>query len=82
MLALNEVRNDFFCRYVANLKDAEAFGIKKSAIAGLAMGMIFLIIFCTYALAFWYGSKLVREDDAYTAGRMLIVSHLRKLATP
>ena len=40
------------------------------------MGLIFFIIFCCYALAFWYGSKLVREDDAYTPGVMLIASHV------
>ena len=37
------------------------------------MGLVFFIIFAVYALAFWYGAKLVREDD-YTAGRMIIVS--------
>lgn len=39
------------------------------------MAAVFLIIFCAYALAFWYGSTLVREED-YTAGDMMIVGEL------
>ena len=37
------------------------------------MGVIYFIIFACYALAFWYGSKLVREEEHYTAGVMLTV---------
>ena len=55
------------------------FGIKKGIISGGAMGLIYLIIFCTYCLAFWYGSKLVREEEAYTPGVMLIVSKSNSL---
>lgn len=60
-------------RYGKNLVDAYKYGVKKSMVSGGGMGIVFLIIFCVYALAFWYGSKLVREDEAYTAGRVLIV---------
>ena len=47
---------------------------------GAGMGAVFLVIFAVYAMAFWYGSKLVREDDNYTAGNMLIVSWTGTLA--
>ena len=52
-------------------------GIKKAAVSG-GMGIVFFFMFASYALAFWFGAKLVREDyyesHGYTAGRMLIVS--------
>ena len=60
-------------RYNKNLDNAKDFGIKKGLFAGTGMAFFFFVIFGSYALAFWYGGKLVREDD-YTAGRMLIVS--------
>lgn len=37
--------------------------------------MTFFVIFLTYALAFWYGGKLTRDEpDNYTVGIMLVVS--------
>lgn len=60
-------------RYNANLRDARKFGVKKTTASGGGMGMIYFIIFACYALAFWYGSKLVREEEHYTAGVMLTV---------
>jgi len=61
------------CRYGKNLVQAKEYGIKKGIISGAGMGFLFLVFFSTYALAFWYGGKLVREEG-YTVGRMLIVS--------
>lgn len=61
-------------RYNVHLGDARSFGIKKSMIAGTGMGFVFFVIFLVYALAFWYGAKLVREDPHYTVGKMIIVS--------
>lgn len=40
------------------------------------MGSVFFVIFAVYAVAFWYGSKLVREDPDYGVGNMLIVRAL------
>jgi len=60
-------------RYTKNLASAKDFGIRKGVFAGAGMGFFFLVIFASYALAFWYGGKLIR-DEGYTAGRMLIVS--------
>jgi len=67
----------YCCRYSKNLVHANDYGIQKGIITGAGMGLLMLIIFGAYALAFWYGGKLVREDD-YTAGRMLLVSILLK----
>lgn len=48
----------FYCRYNANLKEAKSYGIKKSMVNGGGMGVTYIVIFCTYALAFWYGGGL------------------------
>ena len=58
---------------------AKNFGVKKSMIGGLGTGIIYGVLFCTYGLAFWYGSRLVREsleenNDDYTAGTMITVN--------
>ena len=49
-------------------------GIKKGGSSGLWYGVMMFSIYCVYGLSFWYGSKLVREDDDYTPGIMLTVS--------
>ena len=64
-------------RYGKNLIEARTFGIRKGIVAGVGMGMVFGILFSTYALAFWYGGKLTRDEPGnYTIGVMLIVSVL------
>lgn len=59
-------------RYRTNLEDAKNVGIKKALSANLSMGFAFLIIYASYALAFWYGSKLIL-DEGYTIGKVLTV---------
>ena len=66
----------FFCRYYNNLGTAQAFGIKKGFTNGASMGFIWFVIFGCYALGFWYGGKLVREDDDYSVATMIIVSQM------
>ena len=45
----------FLClsRYGMQLKNARNVGIKKSFFSSLAIGSLYLIIFCTFALGFW-----------------------------
>lgn len=38
------------------------------------MGLVYLVVFCSYGLGFWYGSKLIREDSDYGVSNVLIVS--------
>ncbi len=65
----------FTVRYSTNLVEAKDFGIRKGLLNGVAMGLIFLVMFGTYGLAFWYGSQLViAENEPYSAGTLLIVS--------
>ena len=66
----------FVCRYNNNLRDAKKMGIKKGVISGGYNGLFYLVFFSIYALAFWYGANLVREEPSnYTVGSMLVVSY-------
>ncbi|XP_078279293.1 ATP-dependent translocase ABCB1-like [Rhinoraja longicauda] len=61
-------------KYKVNLKQAKELGVKKSITTNISIGVSQFLIFCTYALAFWYGSKLVvDEPENYTVGRVLII---------
>ncbi|NXU10625.1 ABCBB protein, partial [Pardalotus punctatus] len=59
-------------RYDKNLVFAQHWGIRKGIIMGLFTGYMWFIIFLSYALAFWYGSKLVLEEE-YSPGTLLQV---------
>uniref|UniRef100_A0A669QCF3 Bile salt export pump n=1 Tax=Phasianus colchicus TaxID=9054 RepID=A0A669QCF3_PHACC len=60
-------------RYDKNLVYAQHWGIRKGIIMGVFSGYMWFVIFLCYALAFWYGSKLVLEDDEYSPGTLLQV---------
>ncbi|KAM4736476.1 ATP-dependent translocase ABCB1 isoform 1-T2 [Anableps anableps] len=59
-------------RYHKNLEDAKSMGIRKAISANIAMGFTFLMIYLSYALAFWYGSTLILSGE-YTIGSVLTV---------
>uniref|UniRef100_A0A673IZL8 ATP-binding cassette, sub-family B (MDR/TAP), member 5 n=1 Tax=Sinocyclocheilus rhinocerous TaxID=307959 RepID=A0A673IZL8_9TELE len=61
-------------KYEKNLVEAKNFGVKKAITTNVSMGLTQFIIFGTYTLAFWYGTKLsVDEPENYTIGRVIIV---------
>lgn len=60
-------------RYEKNLLFAQRWGIRKGMIMGFFSGYMWFIIFLCYALAFWYGSKLVLDDKEYSPGNLLQV---------
>uniref|UniRef100_A0A3B3S401 ABC-type xenobiotic transporter n=1 Tax=Paramormyrops kingsleyae TaxID=1676925 RepID=A0A3B3S401_9TELE len=61
-------------KYESNLEEAKNFGVKKAITTNAAMGLTQFIIFGTYALAFWYGTKLaVDEPENYSIGQVLTV---------
>lgn len=65
-------------RYSKRLEPAEASGKKKGLYSGVGGGFMWLIIYCIYALAFWYGIKLIiadrgLEDKEYTPAVLIIV---------
>ena len=57
------LRLAFFFRYNVNLREAKAVGIKKGITTGVSLGTVFLIMFSTYGLAFWYGSELIFSGE-------------------
>ncbi|KAM8770278.1 phosphatidylcholine translocator ABCB4 isoform 6-T8 [Rhynchonycteris naso] len=59
-------------RYQKHLENAKKIGIKKAISANISMGIAFLLIYASYALAFWYGSTLVIAKE-YTLGNAMTV---------
>uniref|UniRef100_W5LLF2 ATP-binding cassette sub-family B member 5 n=1 Tax=Astyanax mexicanus TaxID=7994 RepID=W5LLF2_ASTMX len=61
-------------KYEKNLEDAKNFGVKKAITTNVSMGITQFFIFGTYALAFWYGTKLsVDEPENYSIGKVITV---------
>jgi ABC-type multidrug transport system fused ATPase/permease subunit len=50
-------------RYKERLELAYKAGKKKAIISGSAIGVTMMILFCSYSLAFWYGSKLILKGE-------------------
>lgn len=62
-----------FHRYDRNLEEAQTWGVKKGTIIGVFQGYLWCIIFLCYALAFWYGSKLVIDTKELSPGALIQV---------
>lgn len=65
-------------RYSSRLLPAEKNGKKKGVYSGLGGGLMWFIIYCCYALAFWYGISLIladrdKIDKDYTPAVLIIV---------
>ena len=60
-------------RYEKILVFAQRWGIRKGIVMGFFTGFMWCLIFLCYALAFWYGSKLVLDDEEYTPGVLVQV---------
>ncbi|KAJ8354419.1 hypothetical protein SKAU_G00219860 [Synaphobranchus kaupii] len=61
-------------KYETILEDAKHFGVKRALISNLSLGAMQCIIYFTYALGFWYGTKLsVDEPENYSIGSVVIV---------
>ncbi|XP_010013816.1 PREDICTED: multidrug resistance protein 1-like [Nestor notabilis] len=60
-------------KYDANLEVAKSVGLKKTITTNTSLGVSQFLIFGSYALAFWYGTKLTTEDENYDIGHVLIV---------
>ncbi|WJX22543.1 ATP-binding cassette sub- B member 9 [Trifolium repens] len=59
-------------KYNSKIKVAYTTTVQQGIVSGLGMGTLLLIIFCTYGLAMWYGSKLVVEKG-YNGGTVMTV---------
>lgn len=65
-------------RYDTNLEPAKKSGVRRTVFTALGLGMMWLVIYCSYGLAFWYGVKLIirsidNHDSKYEASTMMIV---------
>ncbi|KAJ8621637.1 hypothetical protein MRB53_030166 [Persea americana] len=57
-------------RYNESLKTAYTTTVQQGSAAGLGLGVVLLIIFSSYGLAVWYGSKLIIEKG-YNGGTVI-----------
>lgn len=62
-------------RYNKNLEEAKKIGIRKAITSNISIGAAFLLIYASYALAFWYGTTLVLSKQ-YSIGKVLTVSDI------
>lgn len=46
-------------RYVKYLEPAKKSGIRRNVLSALGLGIMWLVIYCCYGLAFWYGVRLI-----------------------
>ncbi|XP_056287817.1 bile salt export pump isoform X2 [Pseudoliparis swirei] len=60
-------------RYDKNLAEAQIWGVKKGTVIGVFQGYLWCIVFFCFALAFWYGSKLVIETKELSPGTLIQV---------
>ncbi|KAK6785819.1 hypothetical protein RDI58_014344 [Solanum bulbocastanum] len=56
--------------YNESLIKAYHSGAKEGLATGLGLGSVFAIIYCSYALAIWYGARLILEKG-YTGGKVI-----------
>lgn len=68
-------------RYKGKLVFARDNNIKRSLLSGIGFAFLWFFIYASYALAFWYGVKLILEDrdlpldeQTYDPGNMVTVS--------
>ncbi|XWS46383.1 hypothetical protein CRYUN_Cryun14cG0061100 [Craigia yunnanensis] len=47
-------------------------GVYQGSVSGLGLGMVMLVVFCSYALAVWFGGKMILERG-YTGGEVVSV---------
>ncbi|CAK7348529.1 unnamed protein product [Dovyalis caffra] len=58
--------------YKKFLVTAYKSGVQEGFTAGLGLGIVMLVIFCSYALAVWYGAKMILEKG-YIGGDVVNV---------
>ncbi|KAL6188390.1 hypothetical protein ACLB2K_039783 [Fragaria x ananassa] len=59
-------------KYNNSLTKAYKSGVKEGLASGVGLGTVLFTIFCTYALAIWYGGKMILEKG-YNGGDVLNV---------
>ncbi|XP_068661614.1 ABC transporter B family member 4-like [Aristolochia californica] len=59
-------------KYEKSLKTAYRSGVNEGLAAGLGYGAVMFVMFSSYALAVWYGSRMIL-NDGYTGGDVINV---------
>ncbi|KAJ9135937.1 hypothetical protein P3X46_033057 [Hevea brasiliensis] len=59
-------------KYNDKLKVAYKTTVQQGLASGLGIGTMLLVVFSTYALAVWYGSKLIMNND-YNGGQVITI---------
>ncbi|KAK9934149.1 hypothetical protein M0R45_021303 [Rubus argutus] len=59
-------------KYNNSLNKAYKSGVQEGLASGLGIGTVMLVIFCSYALAIWYGGKMILEKE-YKGGEVINV---------
>ncbi len=59
-------------KYNKSLTKAYKSGVQEGLAAGLGLGAVMFIVYCSYALAVWYGGKMIL-DKGYTGGDVINV---------
>lgn len=60
-------------KYDVHLDQAKAFGVKKGPILGVQYSAEFFVMYCAYALAFWYGVRLLTQGEMGDGGKVVTV---------
>ncbi|KAK8693709.1 hypothetical protein V6N13_071280 [Hibiscus sabdariffa] len=58
--------------YEKFLVSAYRSGVYQGFVFGIGFGLIMLVIFCSYALAVWFGGRMILENG-YTGGKVISV---------
>ncbi|KAG8370995.1 hypothetical protein BUALT_Bualt13G0041100 [Buddleja alternifolia] len=59
-------------KYDKSLYEAYEAGVKEGLAAGLGLGILMLVFYCSYALAIWFGGKMIIHKG-YTGGIVMNV---------
>ena len=58
--------------YKKYLASAFSSGVQEGFTSGLGLGIVMLLVFCSYALAVWFGGKMILEKR-YNGGDVINV---------
>ncbi|KAH0704992.1 hypothetical protein KY290_012025 [Solanum tuberosum] len=58
--------------YYNSLNKAYYSGVQEGLVSGLSMGVFFFVFYSSYALAIWYGAKMILDHN-YTGGDVMNV---------
>ena len=67
-------------KYADRLKVSKIYGIRKSVMFGLSLGLLYGFVFSFYVLAVWYGPRLIADDEIDVAEMMTSLTSIMTAA--